>query len=247
MILFVLALTDEQRLLSMRARASQFKKCMANEVKPKGIGGRCYTCANLSYIHVWKAAGSTTIHELRADMCPHLKTDDHSVISDSSLEFFSFVREPVGRFQSGLGEMAKRRHSWLKPLVDEAWELNATVASVAIRHMPAMNYVNPHVGRQSYFFLTDVGQVTNVSYIGLVRDLGHDLGALKRGLFNLPNATDDLPTIRPAEDLAYDGGQAFTGPFGPLRHEPLDNVTLQRVIDYYAIDFDCLYIDKPPL
>ena len=39
MILFVLALSDEQRLASMRARAAAFKKCMAYEVQPKGIGG----------------------------------------------------------------------------------------------------------------------------------------------------------------------------------------------------------------
>lgn len=251
---------DAVRLERGRHRALQFKDCVAaieHSADNFHISGRhvyeLTECPmlNVTYAHVFKSAG-TTLRTAVEQWCPgqfvrftswdnHLEA--HSEAEINSHTIFTFVRDPVTRFQSALFELstpARRgdRNSWISKMVDKAFALNRTVASVAIDDMSLKNSANAHLLTQ-VAYLVDELKPLPIAFIGGVTPwLVSELKVFVNNMLSIEFDYSSIVHARDAGDPDYAAG-VLLGPFGSLHDEILDSATIRKIQQYYHLDYEC--------
>ena len=158
-----------------------------------------YMCPhlNVSFIHVFKSAG-TSITSYLKDLCqPKLYQNQLYLISRHmsgtklitpvkpepgllllrQTAAFTFVREPVSRFVSALAELHKRNKKWVlqvEKAADVSGKALTTVAIEALFRTPFAN-IDEHIQPQSWL-LTDCDGVaiSNLTHIGVATSGLHE-------------------------------------------------------------------------
>lgn len=283
-----------------KARADHFRTCIAEKFKwpgtlsPKNndgpsaleldigsyIGG-CYgmrpyeiwSCPhlNVSFIHIFKSAGST-IREHLIEMCQPPFPNYIEVFTQMNLaklnwknwkrmlcdtalpytsceslrtESFTFVREPVSRFISGLVELAKRKNEWVLSVEQHAISTDRGLAAVAIEKLRALplSKINTHVQPQSWFLTRcDNGMaLPSLTHIGVVSpNLLRDTIKIMKYLST--NATRNAE-FRPLPVHERDSRNSSYGEFSfseKIHAETISQETEAQIREFYAVDYDCL-------
>lgn len=215
----------------------------------------------VAFVHVFKAAGTTGMYLLEKN-CPapleqyihwpcenevnkHASWRCHELPHDAGEVFanvsqtFTFVRDPVDRFQSAVFEFALRdmtyNRSWLQRTRAKAEASGTTVADVAIaeigkafqRHI----HVDQHMIPQTFSLIHDGSVVPFLSHIALVGPgFEEELEAISMDLFNT-----DLP-----EDVGHERDSQnteYSGSLTSLRSELLMPQTLLKIYRVYSVDY----------
>ena len=258
---------DGYRLEVMRKRAELFSLCVAAKSATEGIVFReqkmttyeIMICKpkKVAFVHVYKAAG-TTVTDLLARICPESVVifsswDDRALAAEmwarefAGLTTFTFVRDPLERFQSGVFEVSSR--GGFEDKVERAFRENRTVGSVVVDDLLKSRgnqdvFVDPHVQQQTSFLVDQAKLVAPIDYIGVVSPMfaaelvtvGTEILGVDRQVLEAHIREDHA---RDSSDTKY-AAAAPIGPFGTLRHEKLEHTARAKAYDYYRIDYDCL-------
>lgn len=291
------------KLETMRHRAQSLKTCKAAErwshpgdgagVQPLQLRGdsdlaasktEVVVCpgAQLAFVHVYKAAGTTIIASLH-DLCqsmgsqarlicghddekswPVLEGDDQMWCDQTLAEawddianysFFTFVRDPVERFQSGLFENAYRASmSNYSTCASQAGnskegiegdELALAVLDRCLRWIePDADILDPHLKPQIDFFLqVDQSVMPQLEYIGHVETMVNDWPALVSKFFG-KRAGAQVRKILQRGALkvrSEDSDQYAVGGLDPKFYNlKMGDSTRRTIADAFLIDEVCL-------
>jgi len=243
-------------LEAMRLRAARFGSCVAQKEAVRGLRSReVVLCRSrgVAFLHVFKAAG-TTVMDLLLRSCADAQvfatwatkvTLDELQNELGNVTVFTFVRDPLERFQSGLFEVAARGGlAKERRRARDAKKKNRTVASLVAedllrRRNRRQGEIDGHLQPQSSFFVDRGALVAPVSFIGRVGAFAEDMTAIGTEVLGLERAAveDFLRTnhARDSKNASYH--PALTG---DLRREALDPRTRAILLDFYRIDYDCL-------
>jgi len=298
------------KLETMRHRAQSLKTCKAAErwshpgdgagVQPLQLrgdsppaGGRhglaaskteVIVCpgAELAFVHVYKAAGTTIIASLH-DLCqsmgsqarlicghddekkwPVLEGDDQMWCDQtlaeawediSNYSFFSFVRDPVDRFQSGLFENAYRASmSNYSTCASQAGnskegiegdELALAVLDRCLRWIePDSDILDPHLKPQIDFFLqADQSVMPELAYIGHVETMVDDWPALVSKFFGKKAGAQVKKLMQKGtlKARSEDSDQYAVGGLDPKFYNlKMGDSTRRTIADAFLIDEVCL-------
>ena len=225
------------------------------------------------YAHDYKAAGTTVLAMVR-ELCPNavkLYQSSHKgrLLPDpgnptksfgENYTLFTFVRDPVERFQSGLFELSVRHDKWINNMISlkedkmkKAMEnkkknaFNVTVASLAIEdllHRTRGAYVDPHIQPQALFFIDKNQRTLPLSYVGVVSpNFEQEIQTIAVKLFgwtdakgSVIKALQDKSHARDSHDLVY-RSRAIEN--GNVRDEHIDDITKNNIHRFYDIDYAC--------
>lgn len=166
---------------------------------------------------------------------------------------FSFVRDPVARFVSGLAETHKRRAPWALQVEKDADESGQPITTVAIESLfrTPLKKINPHLAPQSWSLTDCNGKAMNtITHIGLVSEgFLHDTisGILKAITPNKTRAQEWSHEPIYTRSSRDENKNTF-GHFGTfesgfverLHEERIPEETVERINEFYAIDRECL-------
>lgn len=221
------------------------------------------TCPHLrvGFVHIYKAAGTTGKALLEAG-CPELRhhysccgCDDEptpnvchkktTTLMDGSNDVhwekdvdvaFTFVRDPVDRFQSGLFELALRGDARVSDWLARSRKLGRTLADIAIDDLLKDNprrTPNPHLMMQLSFLSSERKPLPGLKHVALMGpDFKCELVALSDELFHLhPSFVVKMPQYRNAHFGGYNHGLAS------VRDEPLPPDVVKKIERYYRADY----------
>ena len=287
------------QLTTMRHRAKVLKSCQAaarwsrpsqNRLQLRGDPDlaasktEVIVCpgAELAFIHVYKAAGTTIIASLH-DLCqsmgsqarlicghddekrwPVLEGDDQMWCDQtlaeawediSNYSFFSFVRDPVDRFQSGLFENAYRASmSNYSTCASQAGnskegiegdELALAVLDRCLRWIePDSDILDPHLKPQIDFFLqADQSVMPELAYIGHVETMVDDWPALVSKFFGKKAGAQVKKLMQKGtlKARSEDSDQYAVGGLDPKFYNlKMGDSTRRTIADAFLIDEVCL-------
>ena len=168
---------------------------------------------------------------------------------------FSFVRDPVSRFVSGLAETHKRRTPWALQVEKDADESGRPITTVAIESLfrTPLEQTNPHLAPQSWS-LTDCNgkMMSTITHIGATEPNLHESisGILKAITPNKTRAVEWSHDLIYTRNSRNERKNTF-GHFGSIDRDPfvkrlhaevISPETKARIKDFYAIDRECLGI-----
>jgi hypothetical protein len=291
------------KLQTMRRRAQALKTCKAAErwshpgdgagVQPLQLRGdselaasktEVVVCpgAQLAFVHVYKAAGTTIIASLH-DLCqsmgsqarlicghddekswPVLEGDDQMWCDQTLAEawddianysWFTFVRDPVERFQSGLFENAYRASmSNYSTCASQAGnskegiegdELALAVLDRCLRWIePDADILDPHLKPQIDFFLqADQSVMPQLEYIGHVETMVNDWPALVSKFFGKRAGAQVRKVLQRGalKVRSEDSDQYAVGGLDPKFYNlKMGDSTRRTIADAFLIDEVCL-------
>lgn len=220
----------------------------------------------VAFIHVFKAAGTTGMRLLEM-VCPapldqyihwpcvneasrhpgwrcHEKPHDKQRVWANVSVAFTFVRDPLERFQSSLFEVCLRdqthHHGYLEPRVERAKSRGTTVAGVVLDELIEArskgHRINQHFFAQT-LFITDNGRpIPQLKYVAMLGpNFNAEIAALTRAVFGVDVASLQFEQqhLRSWRDAAY----ARDVHVDFIRQERLDPATRLKALQYYAIDY----------
>mmetsp|Transcript_821 Transcript_821/g.2132 ORF Transcript_821/g.2132 Transcript_821/m.2132 type:complete len:291 (+) Transcript_821:56-928(+) len=206
-----------------------------------------------AFVHVYKAAGTTGM-ELVKNNCPGRwykfnrhgcpERDDQPVCFSKAQDTdwaanittaFTFVRDPVERFQSGIFELAKHHGAWISQLIDVANTTGRAVADVVIDDLIRTSrrdgsLPNAHLMPQTYFLHDKAEPLPKLKYIATVGPhFDEDLQILGLELFG------DQIGVHHANAAANAVGQAKGEVY--IHDEVISQETRFKIFRYYEVDY----------
>lgn len=188
------------------------------------------------YIH-WPCANERRPHpQWRCHEQPHDSTDVFANVTTT----FTFVRDPVDRFQSSVFEVALRdvkfARGWFESTLTKARQSSTTFADIVIDEVSAAwtarHHVDQHMIPQTYSLIHASAPIPQLTHVALVGPgFAEELAALCRDIFQVELDTLNLMHQRDSHDATYGAT------LHDIRGERLAPSTIFKIFSMYQIDY----------